>query len=377
MSIKNILPKKHLLPLTTATVLGLLGTGSLLAHDALTITSYGGAYTRSQMLAYIIPYVEQSETRFEVRDYTGGLKEIRQQVESYNVQWDLVDLEAADAIRGCQEGLLEKIDLSILPAAPDGTPAKEDFTEGALQDCAVGEIVWSTVFAYDRERYKDNPPQTVADFFNIDKFPGKRGLRKTPRANLEWALMADGVPADKVYEVLSTPEGADRAFKMLDHLKPFIVWWEAGTEPPQWLASGRVNMTSAYNGRMYDAIVEKNEPVEIIWDGQILDINLWGIPKRTPLANTMASILEFVKFATDTQRLADQAKYIAYGPARKSSMAYISEDIKPHLPTADKNMKNALQLDARWWAENQEEMDRRFMGWLAKPAGEPLSREVM
>lgn len=377
MPIKNKLLHTGFFSVAGTVVLGLLGTEVISAHDALTVASYGGAYTRSQMQAYIIPYTEKAETRFDVEDYPGGLKEVREQVNSYNVKWDLVDLEASDALRGCQEGLLEKIDVSILPPAPDGTPAKEDFIDGALQDCAVGEIVWSTIIAYNQDRFKDDRPQTIADFFNTDKFPGKRGLRKTPRANLEWALMADGVPADKVYEILSTPEGIDRAFRMLDNIKPFTVWWEVGTEPTQWLASGRVSMTTAYNGRMYDAIVEQGENFEIIWDGQILDINLWGIPKRTPLTADLEQILDFVKFATDTQRLADQAKYIAYGPARKSSMAYISEDIKPHLPTTDQNMKNAIRLDAQWWAENQEEMNKRFRDWLEKPAGEPLSREVM
>lgn len=378
MSIKNKLLKKVSFSAMSTAVLGLLGGGVVSAHDALTIASYGGAYTRSQMQAYIIPYAEEKTgTVFNIEDYPGGLKEIREQVNSYNVKWDLVDLEAADALRACQEGLLEKIDPSILPPAPDQTPAGEDFINGALQDCAVGEIIWSTIVAYDRDRFKNDRPQTISDFFDIKKFPGKRGLRKTPRANLEWALMADGVSADKVYEVLSTPEGVDRAFTMLDKLKPFTVWWEVGTEPVQWLANGQVSMTTAYNGRMYDAIVEQGENFEIIWNGQILDINLWGIPKRTPLTTDLNQILDFVKFATDTQRLADQAKYIAYGPARKSSMAYIGEDIKPHLPTADQNMKDALQLDAQWWADHQEEMDKRFKNWLEMPAGEPLSREVM
>jgi len=342
---------------------GAVLAGSASAAESLTVVSWGGAYTHSQVKAYHEPFEKQTGIEVNSVDYNGGLGQIRAQVETGNIAWDVVDLEMSDAVRGCDEGLLQPVDHSMLPPAPDGTPATRDFIPGTLGECAVGEIVWSTVVAFDRSRFTEERPWTIRDFFDVERFPGKRGLRRTPRVNLEWALMADGVPTPQVYEVLATEEGVDRAFAVLDRIKPHVVWWEAGAQPPQLLADGEVIMTSAYNGRLYNAIFEEDKPFEIIWDGQVWDIDLWGIVKGTP---NLEAALEFVKFSTDTQRLADQAKYISYGPVRWSSMDKVNAKMKPHLPTSPDNFANSLQNDFQWWADNQQDMDERFTTWLAK-----------
>lgn len=345
-----------------ATALMLAGTTAP-AAESLTVVSWGGAYTRSQVKAYHEPFTKKTGVNILSEDYNGGLAQIKTQVESGNIRWDVVDLELSDAVRGCDEGLLERVDPRILPPAPNGTPAEEDFIPGTIVDCAVGEIVWSTVVAFDRTKFPNNRPWTIRDFFDVEKFPGKRGLRKTPRVNLEWALMADGVPTRQVYEVLATEEGVDRAFRKLDVLKPHAVWWEAGAQPPQLLADGEVVMTSAYNGRLYNAMVKEKKPFVIIWDGQVWDIDLWGIVKGTP---SLATALEFVIFSTDTVQLANQAKYISYGPVRRSSMDLVDPKVKPHLPTSPDNFSNSLQNDFEWWADNQQDMDERFTTWLTR-----------
>jgi putative spermidine/putrescine transport system substrate-binding protein len=365
---------KRLLTTTAVAAVGLamLGLGTFSAAQAaetLTVVSWGGGYTQSQIKAYHKPYTAKTGVVINSEDYNGGLAEVQAQVEAKNVTWDLVDLELGDVVRGCDEGLLERIDPSILPPAPDGTPASEDFLPNTVMECGIGTIVWSTIVAYDDTKFSGKKPATISDFFDTKTFPGKRALRKNPRVNLEWALMADGVPNDKVYETLSTEEGLDRAFAKLDTIKGDMLWWEAGAQPPQMLADGEVVMTSAYNGRIFNAQNLENKPFVIIWDGQIWDLDLWGIPKGTP---KLEAVLEFVKFSTDTQRLADQAKYISYGPVRKSSAALVSThaetgiDMKPHMPTAPANFKNALQNDFEFWADNQDELNERFNAWLAK-----------
>lgn len=347
----------------TIIALVLAVAGVARAAETLTVVSWGGAYTHSQVKAYHEPFAKKTGVKIQSEDYNGGLAQVKAQVESGNVTWDVVDLELSDAIRGCDDGLLEQIDHAILPPAPDGTPAASDFIPGTLTDCAIGEIVWSTVVAFNREKFSEEWPRSIRDFFNLERFPGKRGLRKSPRVNLEWALMADGVPADQVYEVLATEEGVDRAFSVLDKIKNEVVWWEAGAQPPQLLADGEVVMTSAYNGRLYNAIFKERKPFEIIWDGQVWDIDLWGIVKGT---RNLSTALEFVKFSTDTNRLADQANYISYGPVRRSSMEKVNKKVKPHLPTSPDNFANSLQNDFEWWANNQQEMDERFSAWLVK-----------
>ncbi|MFQ5467681.1 MAG: extracellular solute-binding protein, partial [Kiloniellaceae bacterium] len=168
-----------------------LASAAPASADALTVVSWGGSYTKSQVEAYHKPFIAKTGIQINSEDYNGGLAEVKAQVESGNITWDLVDVEVSDAVRGCDEGLLEEIDASILPPAPDGTPAKQDFIDGAVTDCAVGTIVWSTIYAYDDTKFTGNKPSTIGDFFDTKTFPGKRGLRKSPKVNLEWALMAD------------------------------------------------------------------------------------------------------------------------------------------------------------------------------------------
>ncbi len=332
------------------------------ATESLTVVSWGGAYTRSQVEAYHKPFT--AETGIEIRsvDYNGGLEEVRRQVDSAEVVWDVVDVELSDAIRGCDEGVFEEIPHSILPPGGNGMAVGDDFVPGALQECAVGEVVWATVIAFDTTKFPDRKPRTVADFFDVEAFPGPRGLRRSPRVNLEWALMADGVPLEEVYSTLDTPDGVDRAFQKLDEIKPHVVWWDAGDEPPQLLDEGRVTMTSVYNGRMFDPIFKEEKPYVINWDGQVWDLDLWAIVKGT---KRLQAAMDFVAFSTATQRLADQAKYISYGPARRTSMDLISPFMKYLLPTSHDNSRSALQNDFEWWAVNQEKMDRRFAAWLA------------
>ena len=348
-------------------LLGVASTAS--AEDAITVVSWGGAYTKSQLEAYHKPFAEKFGVTVNSEDYNGGLAQVRAQVEAGNVTWDLVDAELSDAQIGCDEGILETFDHGTLPPAPDGTPATEDFIEGTLHECGIGTIVWSTVVSYDTSKFGDNQPSTLADFFDIEKFPGKRGLRKSPKVNLEWALMADGVAPGEVYDTLSTPEGIDRAFAVLDKIKSDVIWWEAGAQPPQMLADGEVVMTSVYNGRVFNAIAVEQKPFDIIWDNQVWDIDLWIMPKGSP---NKEKALEFVKFSTDTQRLADQASWISYGPVRKSSVPMIGThaeagiEMGPHMPTAPDNFKTALQNDFLWWADNQDELTERFNAWLVQ-----------
>lgn len=334
--------------------------------DSITVVSWGGAYTKSQIEAYHKPWIARTGNQIVSEDYNGGLAEIKSQVQAGNVTWDLVDVEYSDAVRGCDEGLLVELDHGDLPAAPDGTPAEMDFIDGALTDCAVANIVWSTIFAYDTTKVRG--VRGIEDFFDLRRFPGKRGLRKNPKANLEMALIADGVPTDQVYDLLSTEAGVDRAFRKLDTIKDEVVFWEAGAQPPQLLADGEVLMTTAYNGRIFNAAAGEGKPFEVNWDGQILDFDLWVIPRGAPNQDLA---MEFIAFSTDTQRLADQAKWIAYGPARKSSGPLVGlyhdgkTQMAPHMPTAAANLKNALVNSYEFWADNQDELNERFNRWLA------------
>ena len=339
------------------------------AAESITVTSFGGAFSTSQIEAYQKPFSAKTGVTVNAEVYNGGLAEVRAQVQAGNVTWDVVDLEKQDLTAACDEGLLEPIDWSTLPPAPDGTPAEEDFISGALHECGVATIVWTTIVAYDETKFPGEKPTKLADFFDLKKFPGMRGISKRPVVAMEFALMADGVPPADVYKVLSTPEGLDRAFKKLDTIKKNLIFWEAGAQPPQMLADGEVVMTTAYNGRIFNAQMKEKKPFVIIWDHHVYNWDFYTIPKGS---KNKKIALEFLKFATGTQRLADQASWISYGPVRKSSVPLISTfhgtdvQMAPHMPTAPENFKNALETDNEWWADNQDEVNKRYNAWMAK-----------
>jgi len=183
-------------------------------------------------------------------------------------------------------------------------------------------------------------------------------------------LMADGVPASEVYGLMNTEAGIQRAFDKLDTIRDSVIWWTAGAQPPQLLADGEVAMTTAYNGRIFNAVAAEGKDFVIVWDGQVWDLDLWVIPKG---ASNMAETLDFIKFSTGTQALADQASWISYGPVRKSSAALVGSyhnqpdlDMAVHMPTAPENFGNALQNDFEFWADNQDQLNERFNAWLSK-----------
>ena len=354
---------KKLLVLTTA-----LSTFGFAANADITVMSWGGAYGEAQNEAFVKPFVAATGKATVMVDSDNPAPALKAMVEAGNVTVDVASVEYADGIRLCDEGVLEPIDAAALPAGADGTAAADDFIPGAVTECAVSTDIWSNVFAYDTTKFPEGP-KAVADFFDLEKFPGKRGLRKGAKAVLELALMGDGVPASEVYATLATPEGVDRAFAKLDTIKKDVVWWEAGSQAPQLLADGEVAMTTAYNGRIFAAAMNEGKPFQIVWDGQIYENEMFVVPKGAP---NMADAMEFIKFATSTEGLRASAQQISYGPARKSSMKeeIIFKDGKtvmaPHLPTAPENMANALETSATFWVDHDAELNERFQAWLSQ-----------
>ena len=340
-----------------------------IAAQSVMAVSWGGSYGRAVHEGVNIPFTEATGIRVIVEDYNGGLAQIRAQVEVGIIHWDVVDLEIADAVRGCDEGLLEPIELGSLPPGPDGTPAIEDFPTEGRTECGVPQLYASTVYAYNVADIPGEKPATMADFFDLEKFPGRRGMRRVPQGNLESALIADGVPLDEVYATLDTPAGLDRAFRKLDVIKDWVIWWEAGAQPPQMLADGEVVMTTAYNGRIFSAQVLEDQPFVIVWDGQLLGMGVIGVVAGTP---RMEEALRYLSFATSAESQARIGRRISYSPARGSGAALVTTHITagvemaPHMPATLENAKRSLRYDWEWWADNQDEISERFSVWLAR-----------
>ena len=350
------------------------GASAQMAND-MVVVSWGGAYQASQVNAYLEPYRAMHPEFSYTLDESSpdAVARLRAMAEANNLTWDLVDVEGADAIRLCDEGLAMEIDHdAMLAAAPDGTPASADFGASLVSDCFIPQIVFSTTFGYRTDMVPEGvaPPTDACAVFDLETYPGRRALNRRPQANLEWALLCDGVPYSEVYSTLETEEGIARAFAMLDKIKDQTVWWSAGAETPQLLADGEIFMGSTFNGRLFAAIAEQGQPIGMAWGYHVMDLDGWIVPAGLP-PERLARVMDFLRFGTDTQRLADQAAYISYGPARASSAPLVGNHatlgipMAPHMPTDPANMTGAFVTNYLWWADYRDEMDARFQAWLA------------
>lgn len=340
----------------------------------ITFTSWTGPYMRSQMLGFVRPYEQETRTRVHVEHYNGGIAEIRDQVESANVIWDVVDLTQADSLRACEEGLLEDLSDISLPNGADGTPAKDDFVDGALNDCGVGVIVWATAFAYNNDDYGDNPPATIADFFDTDAYPGVRAIRDDPTVIMEWALMADGVAREDVYPMLETEEGVERAFDMMENIRSGLQTWQSGREPVRMLNSSEVSMSMIWATTGATASKEDGANFSVNMDGRVIEMDLFGIPKGSRYKD---EAIEFIRFASSTNSLANMVGFLPNGPTRNSSLSRLTDDTLAQIPNGPAyEDKLSIRSDAAWWAKNHGRLEELFDIWMSAGARQGASGTV-
>ena len=340
------------------------------AQAEVNIVSWGGAYTASQQKAYKDTYKDPDSINFI--NYNGGLGEVRTQVESGNVTWDIVDVLPHEGRVGCDEGLFEELDRSLFQPAPDGTPMDDDIMIEVPNDCVVPQIFWSYMPFYQEGTFKGEQPSTIADFFNVKKFPGKRGIHTWPNALIEMALAADGVAIKDIYKVMSTDEGIDRAFKMLDKIKDHAVFWSSGAKPLELVQSGEVSMALAYNGRVGAAILSEGAKFVPVWDGQVLEEEWLVLMKGAP--NREAAI-DFLVHASTTASQAEQAKYINYGPMRASAFEVMKagepwfhngKTIMEHMPNRPEVMARTIVANPEWWADYGDSIGERYTAWMGQ-----------
>ena len=337
----------------TAITLGMMCAAQVMAATDLTVVSFGGANKAAQEKAFYAPWEKAGNGKIIAGEYNGEMAKVKAMVDTKSVSWDLVEVESPELARGCDEDMFEPLDPALFGK-------KEGYVPGAIQPCGVGFFVWSTVLAYNADKLK-SAPTGWADFWDTEKFPGKRGLRKGAKYTLEFALMADGVAPKDVYKVLASKDGADRAFKMLDKLKPSIQWWEAGAQPPQFLQSGDVVMSSAYNGRI--AAVAKESKLKVVWTGGVYDFDAWAIPKGSKNAEAAK---KFIAYSVQPEQQKTFSENIAYGPANTDAVKLLSAETLENMPTTEENIKDQVQIDVQFWNDNGESLEQRFNSWAAK-----------
>ncbi|WP_353666343.1 ABC transporter substrate-binding protein [Marinomonas sp. THO17] len=316
------------------------------ANDTMSFVSWGGSTQEAQQEAWAIPFSAISNIKV-IQDGPTDYGKLKAMVESGNVQWDLVDVEADFAYRAAAEGLLEPLDFSIIDTT--------DIDPRFVSDYGIGSFYFSFVLAYNKNSLSSEPSSWEA-LFDLDTYPGKRALYKWPSPGvLEMALIADGVEPENLY-----PLDLDRAFAKLDTIKDNIIWWGGGAQSQQLLASGEASMGMFWNGRIF-SLQEDGLPVGVNWKENLVMSDFLVIPKG---AKNKDAAMKFLAYSTSAQGQADFASLTAYSPINKKSEELIDSGLNAYLPTS--YTSDQVSLDYQYWAKNGQEISARWNTWLLK-----------
>jgi len=320
------------------------------AVGELTVISFGRADQSAIAAAYLEPFAKATGIAVHSLSYDGQVTELMQMVHAGATVWDVMQVESRTLAQGCRQGLFEKLDPVRVPPAADLIP-------GSLSDCGVGIFTWAQALVYS-DRLRD-VPQSWADFWDIRRFPGKRGLRRSAKYTLEIALLADGVDPKDVYSTLSTAAGVRRAFRKLEQIRQDTVWWEAAGQSGALLAAGQVSMSSAYT-LWFDPALERDRHTRTVWRQSLYDMDSWAIPAGSPKRD---DAYRFITFASSPERQKVLSEHLAYGPTNRNALKLLPARLAGSLPSSTPNLAGALRIDAAFWIEHGDELERRFNSW--------------
>jgi len=335
--------------LRAALVLSIAVTLPAASQTTLTFASYGGAYQAAQRKALLDPIEKLLNITFK-EDTLTGIADVRAQVGANAVKWDVADLGGASCARGEAEGLFEPLDYSVIKT--DG------IDKSMVHPHWIGVIYYSTVIAWNTQKYGENGPQSWAEFWDTKKFPGTRSLSRGASETFEVALMADGVDPAKLY-----PLDVDRALKSLAKIKPSVVaWWASGAQAAQLLKDGEADMVAIWNGRA-GAAIKDGAKAAITYNQGIFNADCLVIPKG---AKGVALAQKAIALMVSPDLQANIPQYIDYGPtnAKAFDTGKISAAEAAKINSSPTNAAKQTYMNFDYWRENLAKLTERMDAFL-------------
>ncbi|MGO4807767.1 polyamine ABC transporter substrate-binding protein [Arthrobacter sp. 2MCAF15] len=321
------------------------GATSEASRSSLTFVSEGGAYQAAQSKAMVLPFTKATGTQV-VEDQMDGLAKIKSMVESGNVTWDVVSVDPYMAIGNCGT-LAEKLDFSVIDTSK--------MPKGLVSPCAVPAMTYSFVLMYNKDKYGAHPPTNWADFYDAKNFPGTRVLGNFAQGGgYESALLADGVPANKLY-----PLDYDRAAKKMNSIRSDLKFYDTGAQQQQMMEGGQADMILAWSGRAYSA-VKNGAPYAPVWNQNISVYNAFMVPKGSK--NT-AEAMKFIAYATGPDAQARLTENIPYSPINSDAKPQVDPLLESYLTTKPEIANVSVSMNQQWWADNQDEATKRWTSW--------------
>lgn len=318
----------------------------------LTVVGFGGAFQDSAREHLFRSFAAQKGISVADDVYNGEMAKIYTMVETGNTTMDVIMVEAPELVRGCEDGIFAPLDYAVID--------RTKFLASAVHECGVGGAGWGVAVFYDRDRHARGPAD-LSEFWDTESFPGKRSLRRGPKITLEVALLADGVPGAEIYDVLSTPQGVDRAFAKLDEIKDDIIWWTSGAQPLQFIGSGEADYAFGYTGRIIRANSE-GANYDMNWHTLVYSVDYWAVVSGSPHE---AAAMELVDWITDAGPLRAQTAVYPSSPANAEIIG--DAEIRAKNPGMVLNHADTgLFISTEFWIENGDDLEARFTAWAAQ-----------
>jgi len=325
------------------------GTPAHARAKRLVIADWGGATDEAFMSAWGRPYQDAHGVDV-VSDVTGpSIGRIKAMVESRAVTWDLCDSNAGESEYLGENKLVEEVDYSIVNPANVFPDAK--FRWG------VSSYYFSYVLAYDTEKVK--APESWADFWNLKDFPGKRALRKNVTGMCECAMLADGVAPDKVYEVLSSPGGIERAMEKFREIRDHVIFWNSGAQSADLLRNHEVVMANIWSTRASTLKRDSAGKITWTWNGGLLVPSVWVVPRGNPAGPKAA--FEFANYALTPENQIALLKATGNGPSNPAAAPMVPDDLKFYDPSQPEHRKVQIPLSTAWYAKFQDRARDQYL----------------
>ncbi|QPM90880.1 extracellular solute-binding protein [Pseudooceanicola algae] len=316
------------------------------AEDVLYVNTWGGSWEENARKYLFDPFT--ADTGVEIRTVSPvSMAKLAAQKRSGAYEFDVTTLGVAQLAQAAQAGLIAM--------AEDNIKEGEVF-EGGVINGGVASHAFGNNIVYRNDTFGEAGPQSWAEFWDTETFPGDRSLQNYPARVLAFALMADGVPKDELF-----PYDLDRAFASLDKIKPSVVnWWTQGPQSTQMIRDQEVEMIGMWPAYAQSAIDDGAEAT-IVWNECLVDTAFWVVAEGTPRE---ALAWEFVKSAVKAERVGPFAVNAGTGPVNPAALDYISPDVLHRLPTAPQYKDLVVWLSAPGIADQLDEMNSRFADWL-------------
>jgi putative spermidine/putrescine transport system substrate-binding protein len=318
------------------------------AADEIAASNVGGAPGAAIKAAFCDPFERETGIRVNlVSQEADPSQQFRMIVDTRSFIWDLSMVTPSELLT---------LTAPRMYCEPLNLPPLANMAPGMVTPYWLGFSVFSTVIAYRTDKFGENGPQNWADFWDVAKFPGRRGLYRNFTGVIEAALMADGVAAKDLY-----PMNLDRAFRKLEQIKPHInVWWTSGAQNTQILQSGEVDMCDTWGARA-TAAIQSGAPVRMSWNQGLYSADGWSILKGTPKLDLAR---RFVAYCTKPERQAAYSTQVANGPSNEDAFNFIPADRAAILPTSPHNIQGLVPSNPEWWAANRRRVQQRFQDFL-------------